>query len=247
MVQLFGLPSTQSQTIGVWTLKDSFSTYRNHLDASPLRTVQLTAAGLPSGQQPVSVLLEYHSDVHRGDASFEETTRGPNVGPDIRQVGLLARFVDPATTKLVVLLTCGPYRKQLEEIRAVSRELYPHTTFLLYDIAQLFVKDILPAVCGTVRQYLQYPSASPLHLAAENFGMRLLQTYRPSFLFRGQLMPVVHHSQDALAKCACGVTLKSHGLVHKAPRWEAFERFQVYRYKCKKVPSCGATMLVPRI
>jgi hypothetical protein len=53
--------------------------------------------------------------------------------------------------------------------------------------------------------------------------------------------------QDALAKCACGVTLKSHGLAHKAAGWEAFERFQVYRYKCKKVPGCGATMLLPRI
>ena len=163
-------------------------------------------------------------------------------------MALLARFVDPATTKLVGLLTCGPYRKQLEEIRAASQKMYPGTTFLLFDIAQLFVKDILPAVCSsTVRQCLLFPSASSLHLAAENFGKHLLQTYRPSFLFRGQLLPVVHHSQDVLAKCPCGVTLKSHGLANKAAGWEAFERFQVYRYKCKKVPSCGATMLLPRI
>ena len=162
-------------------------------------------------------------------------------------MALLARFVDPATTKLVVLLTCGPYRKQLEEIRAASQELYPNTTFLLFDIAQLFVKDILPAVCSTVAQYLLYQSASPLHLAAENFGKRLLQTYRPSFLFRGQLLPIVHHSQDALTKCACGVTLKSRGFVHKAAGWEAFERFQLYSYTCKKSPSCGASMLLPRI
>jgi hypothetical protein len=231
MVQLFGLPSTQPQSIGVWASKDSFTDYRNKFDTPSLRTVLLSAAGLPSGQQPAAVLLEYHSDVDRGDASFDEPAVGRSAEPDIRQVALLARFVHPATTKLVVLLTCGPYRKQLEEIRAASRELYPNTTFLLFDIAQLFVKDILPAVCSTVRQYLLYPSASPLHLAAENFGKRLLQTYRPSFLFRGQLLPVVHHSQDALAKCACGVTLKSHGLAHKAAGWEAFERFQVCRYK----------------
>jgi hypothetical protein len=36
-------------------------------------------------------------------------------------------------------------------------------------------------------------------------------------------------------------------MAHKAAGWEAFERFQVYRYKCKKVPNCGAVMLVPRI
>jgi hypothetical protein len=248
MVQLYGLPSNQLQTIGVWTSKVSFSTYHSQLNTSPLSPVLLSAAGqLSSGQQAAAVLLEYHSDVDHGHASFDEPTVGRSFEPDIRQVAMLARFVDPATTKLVVMMTCDPYRKQLSGICAASRELYPHTTFLLFDIAQLFVKDILPAVCGTVRQYLLYPSASPLHLAAENFGKKLLQTYRPSFLFRGQLLPVVHHCQDALVKCACGVTLKSHGLAHKAAGWEAFERFQVYRYKCKKVPSCGATMLVPRV
>jgi hypothetical protein len=248
-VQLYGLPSAQSQSIGVWTSKFSFPAYRSQLSTSSLSPVLLSAAGqLSSGQQSAAaVLLDYHSDVDHGHASFDEPAVGRRAEPDVRQVALLARFVDPATTKLVVLLTCGPYRKQLEEICAASRDLYPHTTFLLFDIAQLFVKDILPAVCSTVRQYLQYPSASPLHLAAENFGKLLLQTYRPSFLFRGQLLPVVHHSQDALAKCACGVTLKSHGLAHKAAGWDAFERFQVYRYKCKKTPSCGAMMLVPRI
>jgi len=248
-VQLYGLPSAQPQSIGVWTSKFSFPAYHSQLHTSSLSPVLLSAAGLLSlGQQSAAaVLLDYHSDVDHGHASFDEPAVGRRAEPDIRQVALLARFVDPATTKLVVLLTCGPYRKQLEEIRAASRELYPHTAFLLFDIAQLFVKDILPAVCGTVRQYLQYPSASPLHLAAENFGKRLLQTYRPSFLFRGQLLPVLHHIQDALTKCACGVTLKSHGLAHKAAGWEAFERFQVYRYKCKKVPNCSAMMLVPRL
>ena len=153
---------------------------------------------------------------------------------------------DPVTTKQVVLLICRPYRKQLEAIHAASQNTFPHTTFLLFDIEQLFVRDILSAVCSTVRQYLLYPSASPLHLAAEHFGKRLLQAYRPALLFRGQLLPVVHHSQDALTKCVCGVTLKSRGLAHKAEGWEAFERFQLYRYSCKKTPSCGMCMLLPR-
>jgi len=254
-VQKLGLPSDCPQTIGVWAPALNFPTYRIQLDAPTLTTRLLTSAG-SSARQPhaTAVILEYHSDVELGNVTFDApptmlTGKGTSSSPtevDIGQVALLARFVDPATTKLVVLLTCGPYRKQLETIRIASQKLYPTTTFLLFDIPQLFVHDILPAVCSTVRQYLLYPTASPLHLAAEHFGKRLLHSYRPSFLFRGELLPVVHHSQDALSQCACGVTLKCRGLVHKAAGWEAFERFQLYRYSCKKSPSCGTCMLLPR-
>jgi hypothetical protein len=220
-----------------------------------LQTVLLSAAGLRAGQQPAAVVLEYHSDVDGGNAVIDSpmhllsrSTTAASSTPerDMSQVALLSRFIDPATTKFVVLLTCGPYRKQLEAIRVASQRIYPNATFLLFDIEQLFVRDILSAVCSTVRHCLLYPHASPLHVAAEHFGKRLLQAYRPSFLFRGELLPIVHHSQDALTQCASGVTLKSRGQAHKAAGWEAFERFQLYRYSCKKSPSCGVCMLLPR-
>jgi hypothetical protein len=248
------LPSDEPQSIGVWSSASSFPAYRSQLDTPLLKAVPLSSEGLSSGQWPAAVVLEYHSDVHHGNVVFDPPLRLSERGaaasacmePDISQAARLSRFIDPESTKLVALLTCGPYRKQLEAIRAVSQSAYPNPTFLLFDLEQLFVRDILSAVCSTVRQSLLYPHASPLHLAAEHFGKRLVQAYRPSFLFRGELLQVVPHSQDALTQCACGVTLKSRGQVHRAAGWEAFERFQLYHYTCKKAPGCGLCMLLPR-
>jgi len=254
-VQQLGLPSDQLQAIGVWTTANNFQSYATQLQhpllhALPLRPKQSKATSPLPTSAPAAVLLEYHTESGRGNAIFEGAAR-PAAGArasecEESQAAFLSRLLDPATTKLAVLLTCGYYRQQLPALLAASRETYPDTTFLLFDIPQLFTDHVQAAICSTVRQYLLYPTRSPLHIAAEHFGKQLLQAYRPAFLFRGHLLRVVHHTKDALRPCQCGVTLKCRGLVHKKQGWEAFERFQLYRYSCKK-NQCAVEMLLPHV
>ena len=249
-VQAYGLPTTQQQSIAVWTTSASaFHTYSVHLSHPLLGCTQLSpatsAADSPSPIPAAAVVLEYHSNAESGDVTFDAPRLCGPSGRDVSQCAFLAPILHPTSSQLLVLLTCGPYRKQLPSIQTLSRAS-PNATFLLFDIAQLFVHEVQAAVCAVVRQCLLHPTVSPLHIAAEHFGKQLLQAYRPAFLFRGHLLPVVHHTKDALQPCQCGVTLKCRGFVHKRPGWEAFERFQLARYSCKK-NRCDGEMMLPHV
>lgn len=252
-VQQLGLPSSQSQTIGLWATPSSFSSFVSHLHHPLLRCVPLSlneAGTTTSSSGPAAIILEYHTETEQGNVMLDEPMHAAGSGAltyEENQITFLSRLIDPAATKLVVLLTCGYYRRQLESIVAASKEAYPNTVFLLFDIPQLFVHQVQSAVCNTVQQCLLYPLQSPLTIAAEHFGPKLLQAYRPSLLFRGEFMPLIHRSSNEGVKlCACGVTLKNRGPVHKRVGWEGFERLQLDRYTCKKIPSCGAHILLQR-
>jgi hypothetical protein len=255
-VQQLGLPSQQPQTIAVWTTAGNFHSYASQLQNPLIRCLPLAlntadeVVVVPTPSTTASVvILEYHAETSNGNVVFDTPLQQAGGGAsksEESQVAFLSRIINPFVTKFVPLLTCGEYRQQLASIITASKEVYPDTTFLLFDIPKLFVHQVQSAVCSTMQQCLLYPSQSPLAIAAEHFGAKLLQAYRPSFLFRGQLMPVVHRSNESTPRCACGVTLKNRGPVHKRVGYEAFERFQVDQYTCKKSPSCGASRLLLR-
>lgn len=254
-VQQHGLPSTnQPQSIAVWSASGcNMASYQCHLEHPLLKTTQIQWSSnecVPSTltSPPAAFLAEYHSDTETGNVEFDVPHESSSaMAPSMSQVSMLSKCVDPSNTKFVTLSTCGAYRLQLDAIKKFSREKCPETTFLLFDIDRLFVRHILTPVCNTVRQCLLYPHRSPLEIASEHFGKTLLQTYRPYFLFRGEVMSIIHHTTDVLKPCLCGTTLKNRNFAHRKAGWETFERFQVKWYGCQNKKKCGTYMLLPHV